>query len=186
MDQRTLVTQSERKMKNVIEAYKRDLASLRAGRATPMLLEKVVIDYYGVPTPLNQVASVGVTPPRSLVVQPWDKNFLADIEKAIQKADLGAMPVNDGSVVRVTIPPLSGDRRKELIRQIKKESEAQKVLIRNIRRSAIDEIRQSEKDKEISEDLSRRIQEKIQELTDKYIDLIDEITSAKEAEVMEV
>ncbi len=186
MDQKTLMTQVEGKMKNVIETYKRDLASLRAGRATPLLLERVVVDYYGVPTPINQVASIGVSPPRTLVVQPWDKNLVVNIEKAIQKSDLGAMPVNDGSVVRVTIPPLSGDRRRELIKTLRKDSEAQKVLIRNIRRSAMDEIKQAEKDREISEDLSRRIQDRVQKLTDEYIKLVDEITSTKEAEVMEV
>ncbi|HHY11825.1 MAG TPA: ribosome recycling factor [Firmicutes bacterium] len=186
MDQKTLMTQVEGKMKNVIETYKRDLASLRAGRATPLLLERVVVDYYGIPTPINQVASIGVSPPRTLVVQPWDKNLVVNIEKAIQKSDLGAMPVNDGSVVRVTIPPLSGDRRRELIKTLRKDSEAQKVLIRNIRRSAMDEIKQAEKDREISEDLSRRIQDRVQKLTDEYIKLVDEITSTKEAEVMEV
>lgn len=186
MDQKTLMTQTESRMKNVIEVYKKDLASLRAGRATPLLLERVSVDYYGVPTPMNQVASIGVSPPRTLVIQPWDKSLLVSIEKAIQKSDLGAMPVNDGSLVRVTIPPLSGDRRKDLIKALRKDSESQKVFIRNIRRSAMDEIKQAEKDKEVSEDLSRRIQDKVQKLTDEYIKIIDEITSAKEAEVMEV
>lgn len=186
MDQKTLMTQVENRMKKVIESYKKDLASMRAGRATPLLLERVVVDYYGVPTPINQVASIGVAPPRTLVIQPWDKNLLGNIEKAIQKSNLGAMPVSDGTVIRVTIPPLSGERRRDLIKTLKKDAEAQKVLIRNIRRSAMDEIKQAEKDKEISEDMSRRIQEQVQKLTDDYIKLVDEITSAKEAEVMEV
>ena len=158
MDQKTLMTQVENRMKKVIESYKKDLASMRAGRATPLLLERVVVDYYGVPTPINQVASIGVAPPRTLVIQPWDKNLLGNIEKAIQKSNLGAMPVSDGTVIRVTIPPLSGERRRDLIKTLKKDAEAQKVLIRNIRRSAMDEIKQAEKDKEISEDMSRRIQ----------------------------
>jgi ribosome recycling factor len=185
MDEKTLMTQVENRMKKVIEAYKKDLASMRAGRATPLLLERVLVDYYGAPAPINQVASIGVAPPRTLVIQPWDKSLLGNIEKAIQKSDLGAMPVNDGNVVRVTIPPLSGDRRRELIKALKKDSEAQKVLIRNIRRSAIDEIRQAEKNKEISEDMSKRIQDRVQKLTDECIKTVDDITSAKEAEVME-
>ncbi len=186
MDEKTLMTQAEDRMKKVIDVYKKDLASMRAGRATPLLLEKVVVDYYGIPTPINQVGSIGVAPPRTLVVQPWDKKLLGNIEKAIQKSDLGAMPVNDGSVIRVTIPPLSGDRRQELIKSLKKDSEGQKVLVRNIRRDAIDEVKQAEKDKDISEDESRRIQDRIQKLTDKYVKIVDDVTSAKEAEVMEV
>jgi len=186
VNEKTLMTQAEDRMKNVIEAYKKDLASMRAGRATPLLLDKVLVDYYGVPTPINQVASIGVTPPRTLVIQPWDKKLLSSIEKAIQKADLGAMPSNDGNVVRLTIPPLSGERRQELIKTLKKDAEMQKVMIRNLRRDAIEQVKEAEKAKEISEDESRRIQDKIQKLTDKYIEIIDSITSAKEEEVMEV
>ncbi len=186
MDQKTLLAQTEGKMKNVVESFKRDLASLRVGRATPSLLDRVMVDYYGVSTPLNQVSSIGVSPPRTLVIQPWDKNLLESIEKSIQQSDLGAMPVNDGTVIRISIPPLSGDRRKELTKTLRKDSETQKVSVRNIRRSAMEEIKEAERTKGLSEDLSRRIQSKVQELTDKYIKLLDDITSIKEAEVMEV
>lgn len=186
MDQKSVLTQAEDKMKKVIQAFKKNLATVRAGRASPALLEKVLVDYYGVPTPVNQVATIGVSPPRTLVIQPWDKKMLSALEKAVQKADLGAMPVNDGNVIRLTIPPLSGDRRREIIKSLKKEAEAQKVAIRNIRRDANEQIRKAEKDKEISEDESRRIQEKIQKLTDKYVKKVDEILGAKEKEVMEV
>lgn len=186
MDERELTQEAENRMKKIIENFKKTLAATRAGRASPVLLEKVMVDYYGVPTPINQLATIGVAPPRTLVVQPWDKKALPAIEKAIQKADLGAMPVNDGNVVRVTIPQLSGERRQEIIKGIRKEAEAQKVAIRNVRRDINEEIKKAEKDKEISEDESRKLQEKIQKLTDKYIKNIDELVEAKEKEVMEV
>jgi len=186
MDERTVLAASEDRMKKIIEGYQKTLASTRAGRATPTLLEKVVVDYYGVPTPINQVANIGVQPPRTLVIQPWDKKMISAIEKAIQKAELGAMPVNDGNLVRLTIPALTGERRQEIVKGIRKQSEAEKVSVRNVRRDYIEEIKKAEKDKEISEDESRRIQDKIQKLTDKYIKLIDELTAAKEKEVLEV
>ena len=186
MDEKNLMTETEDKMKIIVEDYKKDLASMKAGRATPLLLEKVTVEYYGVPTPINQVASIGITPPRTIVIQPWDKKLLGAIEKALQKADLGAMPSNDGNVVRLTIPPLSGERRQELIKVIRKECEMRKVMVRNIRRDAIDQVKEAEKAKEISEDESRRLQDKIQKLTDKYVEMIDNITSVKEKEVMEV
>lgn len=186
MDERTVLSESEDRMKRVVEAFKKGLGSTRAGRASPMLLERVVVDYYGVPTPVNQVANIGVQPPRTLVIQPWDKKILGALEKAIQKADLGAMPVNDGNLLRLSIPPLSGERRQEIVKSIKKESEAQKISVRNIRRDMIEEIKKAEKDKDLSSDESHRIQEKVQKLTDKYIKNVDEITTAKEKEVMEV
>ncbi|HHW18187.1 MAG TPA: ribosome recycling factor [Firmicutes bacterium] len=186
MDERSVLSQAEDKMKKVIEAFKKNLASVRAGRASPVLLEKVFVDYYGVPTPINQVATIGVAPPRTLVIQPWDKKMLSTLEKAIQKADLGAMPINDGNVIRLTIPPLSGDRRQEIIKSIRKDAESQKVSIRNIRRDINEEIKKAEKDKTLSEDDSRRIQDKVQKLTDKYVKMIDDLVAAKEKEVMEV
>ena len=186
MDERTVLSESEDRMKRVVEAFKKGLASTRAGRASPMLLDKVVVDYYGVPTPVNQVANIGVQPPRTLVIQPWDKKVLGALEKAIQKADLGAMPVNDGNLLRLSIPPLSGERRQEIVKSIKKESEAQKVSVRNIRRDMIEEIKKAEKDKDLSSDESHRVQEKAQKLTDKYIKNVDDLTTAKEKEVMEV
>lgn len=186
MDERTVLAESEERMKKVIEQYKKTLASTRAGRATPTLLEKVHVDYYGVPTPINQVASVGVQPPRTLVLQPWDKKMIGPIEKAIQKADLGAMPINDSNVVRLTIPPLTGERRQEVVKSLKRQAESEKVAIRNIRRDYIEEIKKAEKDKGVSEDESRRLQDRIQKLTDRYVKVIDDLTSTKEKEVMEV
>ncbi len=186
MDERTVLTGSEDRMKKVVEGFKKTLAGTRAGRANPTLLEKVVVDYFGVPTPVSQVANIGVQPPRTLVIQPWDKKMIGPIEKAIQKADLGAMPVNDGNIVRLTIPALTGERRQELVKAIRKQAEAEKVSVRNVRRDYIEEIKKAEKDHEISEDESRRIQDKIQKLTDKYIKVVDEMTAAKEKEVTEV
>ncbi len=186
MDERTVLAGSEDRMKKVVEAFKKTLASTRAGRASPTLLEKVVVDYYGVPTPVSQVANIGVQPPRTLVIQPWDKKMLGPIEKAIQKADLGAMPVNDANLVRLTIPALTGERRQEIVKSIRKQAEAEKIALRNVRRDYIEEIKKSEKDKEFSEDESRRIQDKVQKLLDKYVKLIDDLTAAKEKEVTEV
>jgi len=186
MDEKSALSSAEEKMKKVIDLFKKNLGSVRAGRASPVLLEKVMVDYFGIPTPINQVATIGVAPPRTLVIQPWDKKMLSTLEKALQKADLGSMPVSDGNVIRLTIPPLSGDRRQEIIKSIKKEAEAQKVSIRNIRRDVNEEIKKSEKAKEISEDESLRIQEKVQKLTDKYIKSIDDLMAMKEKEVLEV
>ncbi|MGI6643763.1 MAG: ribosome recycling factor [Bacillota bacterium] len=186
MDERRILTDAEDRMKKVIESFKKILATTRAGRASPVLLEKVMVDYYGMPTPINQVASIGVTPPRTLVVQPWDKKMLGPLEKAIQKADLGAMPTNDGNVLRLTLPQLTGERRQELIKQLRKECESQRVSLRNVRRDVNEEIRKAEKDKTFSEDESKKIQDKVQKLTDKYVKMIDELASAKEKEIMEV
>lgn len=186
MDEAALYADTEDRMKKVIETFQRNLASIRAGRANPVLLERVTVDYYGVPTPVNQVASVGVAPPRTLVVQPWDKKMLSPVEKALQRADLGAMPVNDGNVIRVTLPQLSRERRQEIIRTVKKDSEAQKVAIRNIRRDTNAEIKKAEKDKLISEDSTRKIQDRIQELTDKYTKQVDQLVESKEKEILEV
>ena len=186
MDERAVLQEAEERMRKVVEAHKRNLASTRAGRASPTLLDKVTVDYYGVPTPVNQVANIGVQPPRTLVIQPWDKKMLGPLEKAIQRGDLGAMPLSDGNVLRLTIPPLSGERRQEIVKSIRKEAEAQKVSVRSIRRDAIDEIKKAEKGKELSEDGSRRIQDRVQKLTDKYVKNVDELTAAKEKEAMEV
>ncbi len=186
MDERTILAETEDRMKKVIEVFKKNLAATRAGRASPVLLEKVLVDYYGVPTPVNQVASVGVAPPRTLVVQPWDKKMLPVLEKAMQKADLGAMPVNDGNVLRLTLPQLTGQRRQEILRAMKKDAEAQKVSVRNARRDGNDEIKKAEKDKSLSEDDAKRIQEKVQKITDKFVKEIDELAASKEKEILEV
>jgi len=181
-----IYTEAEEKMKKVVAAYQRELSTMRAGRATPALLDRIEVDYYGTPTPLNQLAGITAPEPRLLVVQPWDKNSIGEIEKAIFKSDLGLTPTNDGNVIRLSIPQLTEERRKELVKFVRKKAEDSKVSIRNIRRDANDSIKQLEKDSEISEDERRRGQDDIQEITDKKIEEIDSILEQKEKEMMEV
>lgn len=178
-------TQEER-MKKSVEALKRDYASLRAGRATPALLDRVSVDYYGTPTPVNQVANVSVPEPRMITIQPWDKAMLPDIEKAIMKSDLGLNPNSDGSVIRLSIPQLTQERRAELAKTIHKKAEEAKVSVRNIRRDANDAIKKLEKEKAITEDENKKSQDEIQKLIDQYIKEIDRVMAAKEKEIMEV
>lgn len=181
-----LLHDTEDRMEKSIAAFKKDLAGLRAGRATPALLDKVQVDYYGVPTPISQMASVSVPESRTLVIQPWDKGQLKPIEKAIQKSDLGLTPVSDGTVIRLTIPQMTEERRHDLVKSVRKKAEECRVAIRNIRREANDLLKELQKGHEISEDEQKRGQEEVQKITDKQIKAVDEITSAKEAEVMEV
>jgi len=178
--------EAEEKMKKTISVYKDELMGIRAGRANPALLDKISIDYYGVLTPLNQVASVSAPEPRLLVIQPWDANTIPQIEKAILKSDLGLNPSNDGKVIRLPIPQLTEDRRKELVKIVKKSAENAKIAIRNSRREANDKLKKMEKNKEISEDDRKIAEDEIQEMTDKYILEVDELTEKKEAELMEV
>jgi ribosome recycling factor len=177
---------AEERMEKVINAYQRELATLRAGRATPALLDRIEVDYYGALTPLNQLAGVSAPESRLLVIQPWDKQSIGDVEKAILKSDLGLMPTNDGNVIRLAIPQLTEERRKELVKVVRKKAEECKVSIRNIRRDANEEIKQLEKSSDITEDERRRAQDTVQEITDKKIVEIDEVTAAKEKEMMEV
>lgn len=176
---------AEDRMEKALSALKRELSTLRAGRASPAMLERVSAEYYGTPTPINQLGSINTPDARTLVIQPWDKTALAAIEKAILKSDLGLNPVNDGSIIRIVIPPLTEERRRELAKETKKYGEEAKVAIRNIRRDANDEIKKLEKD-QISEDESRRHQDDIQKLTDKYVAEVDKILAVKEKEIMEV
>lgn len=178
--------QSAEKMEKAIQVLKKDLASMRAGRATPALLEKVTVSYYGSEMPVNQLASISAPEPRLLVVQPWDKSALAEIERAILKSELGLTPTNDGNVIRITIPALTEERRAELVKVVKKSGEDSKVAIRNIRRDANEEIKKMGKNGEISEDDVRRGQDEIQKLTDRYIREVDEVIAAKEKEIMEI
>jgi ribosome recycling factor len=181
-----IYVETEDRMDKVISAFQRELATLRAGRATPALLDRIEVDYYGAMTPLNQLAGVTAPESRLLVIQPWDKQALGDIEKAIMKSDLGLMPNNDGNVIRLSIPQLTEERRKELVKLVRKKAEESKVGIRNVRRDANDDIKQLEKSNDISEDERRRSQDKIQELTDKKILEIDAVMAVKEQEMMEV
>ncbi|SHI68649.1 ribosome recycling factor [Propionispora hippei] len=181
-----IYTTHEEKMKKALEALRKDLASLRAGRATPALLDKVLVDYYGTPTPVNQVANVSVPEPRLITLQPWEKSMLAPIEKAILKSDLGLTPNSDGSVIRLSIPQLTQQRRTELVKMVHKKAEDARVAVRNIRRDANDGIKKIEKEKSASEDETKKAQEDMQKLTDKYIKEIDQVMGSKEKEIMEV
>lgn len=183
---KTIIQQATEKMEKAIQTLKKELAALRAGRANPAMLDKITVDYYGTPTPINQMAGVSVPEPRLLVVQPWDKSVIGDIEKAILKSDLGLTPNSDGSVIRIQIPPLTEERRVELTKLAKKEGEEAKVAIRNIRRDANDELKKLEKDGTISEDESKRYLDEIQELTDKFSKRVDETVKQKEQEIMEI
>lgn len=178
--------EAEDKMKKSIEVLKDDLLSIRAGRANPALLDKITVEYYGQVTPLNQVAGISAPEARLLVVQPWDQSLIPVIEKEILKSDLGLNPSNDGKVVRLIIPQLTEERRRDLTKIVKKNGEDTKVAIRNIRRVAIDEVKKLEKDKEISEDDRKVAEDKVQELTDKYIKEVDLVTKVKEDELMEI
>lgn len=181
-----VLNNANEKMAKAIAAYKRELATVRAGRANPALLDKVTVEYYGAPTPLNQVASINVPEARLLVIQPYDKSIINDIERAILKADLGISPSSDGVVIRISIPILTEDRRRELVKLIKKYAEEAKVAVRNVRRDANDELKKLEKNGEITEDELRTNIDEIQKLTDNQITKIDTITKDKEKEIMEV
>ncbi len=177
---------SEDRMKKTIEHMLGDFASMRAGRANPAMLDRIMVNYYGEPTPINQMANINVPEARLLVIQPWDKSSIADIEKAIMKSDLGITPNNDGNVIRLAVPQLTEERRKEVVKNVKKRAEEAKVAIRNIRREGNDLIKSSEKDKLVSEDESKKGLDNIQKLTDKYIKDVDAALQVKEKDIMEV
>lgn len=173
-------------MDNAIQAFTRNLATVRAGRANPNILDSIYVDYYGASTPLNQLANVGAPEPRLLVVTPYDKTALADIEKAIQKADIGLSPSNDGNVIRISIPALTEERRKELVKVVGKYTEESRVRVRNVRRDTNDIFKRFEKDGDLTEDELRNAQDNVQKETDGYIAKIEELASNKENEIMEV
>ncbi len=177
---------AERRMQKAVENAGHDYATIRTGRANPMVLENIKVDYYGTPTPLIQLAGISVPEPRQLLVTPWDKTAINTILKAIQASDIGLTPMSDGNVIRMNVPPLTEERRRELIKQLHKKAEDHKVAIRNIRRDANERLKAQEKKSEITEDDLREEQEKVQKLTDKYIAEIDKLTQAKEAELREV
>jgi len=181
-----IYTETEEKMKKAVEAVQKDLASIRTGRATTALLDGIRVEYYGSAVPLNQVASVSAPEPKLLVIQPWEKKMIEEISRAILKSDLGLNPTSDGNVIRLGIPPLTEERRKDLVKLIKKLAEEGKISIRNIRREANEASDKAEKKKEISEDDNRKSQERIQKLTDRYIEAIDKVVKVKEVEIMEV
>lgn len=176
----------EIKMQKSIESYKYELDSVRAGRANPNILSRINVDYYGTPTPINQIGSVASPDARTIVIQPWDSSTLKGIEKAILASDIGITPANDGKVIRLVFPQLTEDRRKELKKQVSKLGEDAKVAIRNIRRDAIDKAKDMKKNSEMTEDEQKASEKSVQDLTDKYIKEIDTITAAKEKEIMAI
>ena len=176
----------EEKMTKTMSVFEENLAEIRAGRANPAILNKIMIDYYGTPTPINQVAGISVPEARLIVIQPWDGSILKEIEKEILKSDIGINPNNDGKVIRLSFPELTEERRKEIVKDIRKMAEEAKVAVRSIRRDAIDEAKKAQKDSEISEDELKSAEDNIQQLTDKYVAKVDEILGAKEKEVMSI
>ena len=176
----------EEKMNKSISVLESDLSTLRAGRANPAMLNKISVEYYGVPTPLAQIGNLSVPDPRTLLIQPWDATILGDIEKAILKSDLGITPANDGKAIRLSFPPLTEERRKELAKTIRAKCEDSKVAIRSIRRDAIETFKTQKKNSEITEDDLKGIEKDVQNLTDKFIKLIDDIQAKKEKEIMEL
>lgn len=181
-----ILKEMEERMSKAIASLKKDLATLRAGRANPAMLDKVMVDYYGTPTPISQLANINAPEPRLLQIQPWDKTALKEIDRAIQQSDLGLTPTNDGVLIRIAVPPLTEERRKELVKTAGKSGEEAKVAIRNIRRDANDDVKKLEKAATISEDESRRHQETIQKTTDKYIAEVDRVVKEKEKDILEV
>jgi ribosome recycling factor len=178
-----IMKQMKEKMEQAVQAFTKNLATIRAGRANPSLLDSVFVEYYGTSTPLNQLASVSAPEARLLVITPYDKTAISDIEKAIQKADLGISPSSDGNVIRINIPPLTEERRKDLVKVVGKYAEESRVQVRNLRREANDQLK---KEEGLPEDERRALQDDVQKATDKYIDKIDELAKNKEKEIMEV
>lgn len=186
MEIQELLTREEGRMDKTIEALKHEFASIRTGRASTALLDKVMVDYYGTPSPINQVANVTAPEPRLILVKPWEKSMIGPIEKAVLQSDLGLNPSNDGDTIRLAIPQLTEECRKELVKVVSKKAEEAKVAVRNIRRDANDALKKEEKAKTITEDDAKQGQDKIQKLTDKKIKVIDDLKDKKEKDVLEV
>ena len=181
-----VLAEAERKMGHSIEAMRRDIGTLRTGRATPALIEDLSVDYYGTATPLKQIASISAADARAIMVQPWDKQALRDIERSLTQSEMGFNPSNDGNVITVPIPPLTRERRQEMVKLLKRKSEDSKVAVRNVRRDGVESLRRMERDKSISQDENRRSQETLQKTTDAHVKSIDEVAATKEAEIMQV
>jgi ribosome recycling factor len=181
-----VINECEARMKKCVEATKTELGTQRTGRANPAVLDGIRVDFYGTMSPLNQVANISVPEPRCIVVHPWDKTMCAPIEKAILEANIGLTPQNSGNLVRLPIPELTEERRKEIVKNCKKIAEEGKVAVRNVRRDSNEVIKKEEKDKKLTEDDSKKDQEKIQKLTDTYVKMVDDILAAKEKEIMQV
>jgi ribosome recycling factor len=180
------IQDAEHRMQSAVGALDRELDAVRTGRARPALVETLKVEYYGTPTPLNQMAAVNAPEPRLITIQPWDKTQLGAIEKAIQKSDLGLTPTNDGNIIRLVIPALTEERRKELVKVVHKKVEDGRVAVRNVRRDALEHLRKLQHDKQVSDDDERRAQDRLQKLTDRLIAEIDKHGQAKEQELLEV
>ncbi len=183
---KAIINQTKTRMEKAEQALRRELGKIRAGNANPSLLNHIQVEYYGVPTPLNQLAMVSVPEPRLLMIKPYDQSSLGDIERAINESDLGLPPQNDGEVIRLSIPALSEERRQEIAKNVGKEAEQAKVSVRNIRRDAMDELKESEKSGDITEDELRRFEDEVQNLTDESVASIDKIAEEKEEEILNV
>ncbi|MDQ7793781.1 MAG: ribosome recycling factor [bacterium] len=181
-----ILRETEAKMKKTVDVLSREFAAVRAGRATPALLDRITVDYYGTPTPINQMATITIPEPRLIVIQPWDRTQLGAIERAILKSDLGITPSNDGNLIRLAVPQLTQERRLELVKGLRRKAEEERVAIRNLRREANDMVRELKDEGEISEDDGFRGQAEVQKLTDRYVAEVDRALEAKEKEVMEV
>ncbi len=177
---------AEHKMQTTLERARHDFGAIRTGRANPAILESVMVDYYGTPTAINHLAAVAVPEPRLMTITPYDRQALAWIEKAIQKSDLNLTPTNDGQAIRISIPPLTEERRKEMVKLLRKKAEEERVAIRNVRREAMEHLKAAEKKSEISENEVKRAEQQIQKITEKYIAEVDKAEKSKEQEIMEV
>ena len=180
------IQDAESRMHKAVEVAGHDFSTIRTGRANPLVLENIKVDYYGTPTPLNQLAGISVPEPRMLLVTPWDKGVVNTVLKAIQSSDIGMTPMSDGNVIRLNVPPLTEERRKDLIKQLYKKAEEHKIAIRNVRRDANEQIKAQQKSSDITEDDAKRDQDDVQKMTDKYITEVDKLAAAKEAELKEV
>ncbi|MDA0733074.1 MAG: ribosome recycling factor [Chloroflexi bacterium] len=182
----SVVSDAGTKMDRTLDALRRELNNLRTGKATPSMVENLLVDYYGTPTPLKQLATISAPDPRAILIQPWDKQALRDIERGLIKAEGGFNPSNDGNIITVPIPPLTQERRQEMVKSLKRKIEDGKVSVRSVRRDAVDTLRKMEKDKAISQDEQRRVQDIIQKTTDAHTKTIEDIGSTKEAEILQV
>lgn len=181
-----ILQQTAASMQKAVDHFQNELKKVRTGRASASLLDDIRVDYYGTPTPLGQVATVNVPDARSIVIQPWEKSMLGEIEKAIRQSDLGLNPNNDGTIIRVPIPPLTEERRRDIVKMCKKDAEESRVAVRNIRRDQLEALKKAEKEEHFSEDDRKRAEDDVQKLTDKHVKMIDELLAKKEKEVMEV
>lgn len=181
-----LLTSTKERMEKCLDSLERDYKTIRAGRANPSVLDKITVDYYGCPTPLNQMAAISVPEPKMIMIQPWDASTLRSIEKAINTSDLGINPSNDGKVIRLVFPPLTEERRKELVKEVAKRAEEAKVAIRNVRRDAMDDLKKLKKNNEITEDDQKVGEKKLQDITDSYVKQTDEMEKKKEQEILSI